>query len=428
LSANNEKPEGSQLRATSKFLDGLPQLKTYKNVLYVPAERARKVTDSRLRYIGGLLDSEGDAITEGFLHRAGERFSKVPAQTPAQRIKKPALYLGWLFSAYGHVLLESLARLWAAKDVEASFYVFHSPQVATPPSFFLEFLKRVGIPEKKVIIPNQATTFAQLHVPEAAAALKQYTYRDATAQIYRSIAGPSKERNERPLYISRSRLEWHRRLTAGEDVLENLLAQNGFDVIYPETLPISEQITLFRDRVHFVGPEGSAMHNILFNAGRPHVVCFTAGQPNDNFLFCDAISGADTLYVQACDTGGYPDFGRQTPLRLDIAAAVGALQREGLLGEIDLTGYQAEIDRRHRELWAEVRIQLGIMRNQPRAALDDVFKHCGYIATPRVNELLRRAHSETTETADDAESSANYSASDESVSRIDLNDEEYDGE
>lgn len=66
----------------------------------------------------------------------------------------------------------------------------------------------------------------------------------------------------RRLYVSRRGDT--KRPMLNEDALEQALAARGFQIVRPETLPVADQIALFRDADVIAGPTGAALANILF--------------------------------------------------------------------------------------------------------------------------------------------------------------------
>ena len=73
---------------------------------------------------------------------------------------------------------------------------------------------------------------------------------------------PSKSR----LYISRSRLPHGLRKIERETELDQLLLDRGWTVMYPEQLPVNEQLRHLRQAQVIAGPLGSAFH-LLFAFG-----------------------------------------------------------------------------------------------------------------------------------------------------------------
>jgi capsular polysaccharide biosynthesis protein len=78
---------------------------------------------------------------------------------------------------------------------------------------------------------------------------------------------PEKNSIVRPfryVYVARSSLESSGRIMINESVLIDWLKRNKFEVVYPETLSIMEQFSLFREAKLVVGVAGSALLNVTF--------------------------------------------------------------------------------------------------------------------------------------------------------------------
>ena len=138
-------------------------------------------------------------------------------------------------------------------------------------------------------MPAQPTRFERLIVPWPAFEIRGRAYRGFTDLFPRPAAT-----DPRPVFVSRSRLATDARVVAGERTLERALAAAGHRIVHPETLSTPEQLEVFSSHRRYAGVIGSAMHNVLFNAG-PEVVYLTDGEPNLNFLVCDELVGANSL-------------------------------------------------------------------------------------------------------------------------------------
>lgn len=346
---------------------GLPDVAIFGEVLLTPASRG----DGSTRYRGAVFDSDDHRIESADLVREGVRVNGGGTEPAQARITGTGLYLGWLFPEYGHALLESLARCWPA--AECDFAVYHAPRTTEVPSFLQAHLDRLGIPS--TIIPTKPTRFERLLIPRPAFEIKKRAYR-GFLEIFPGRQGT----DNRPVYVSRSRLPPRQRAVAGEGLLERHLSD--YRVVYPEKLSTAEQIEVFASHTTYVGMIGSAMHNILFNRS-PEVVYLTDGPPNPNFLLCDELVEANSLYVGCCDLGGLPDLGRRMPLRLDLVRVAQAL-------DVSMDpGLQARVDQRHREMWAEVRLKEAVGQRDP-TAFDDLRRYYSGPKTPKLSQLEKR--------------------------------------
>jgi capsular polysaccharide biosynthesis protein len=66
----------------------------------------------------------------------------------------------------------------------------------------------------------------------------------------------------RRLYVSRARAA--RRRLVNEEQVRLWLSLRGFETVEPESLSVAEQIALFSEASHIVGPEGAALTNMIF--------------------------------------------------------------------------------------------------------------------------------------------------------------------
>ncbi len=92
------------------------------------------------------------------------------------------------------------------------------------------------------------------------------------------------------LYLSRSRLPPGCRRLAEEPLLEQELHRRGWSVIYPETLPLTQQLRLLAEAKIIAGCIGSAMHLLMYFgealAGRPMIGLGPIDQRlNRNFVY-----------------------------------------------------------------------------------------------------------------------------------------------
>ena len=62
------------------------------------------------------------------------------------------------------------------------------------------------------------------------------------------------------LYVSRSRLPGHLGGLLFEDLLEENLIAEGYAIMYPEQLPIAEQVAVYASARQFIFAEGSSLH------------------------------------------------------------------------------------------------------------------------------------------------------------------------
>lgn len=75
------------------------------------------------------------------------------------------------------------------------------------------------------------------------------------------------------LYFSRKNMNW--RLLSNDDEVAAFLKAQGFEVIYPETMSLAEQATMWRNAEVIVAPNGSSTLNIIFSAPTLKLIVLT---------------------------------------------------------------------------------------------------------------------------------------------------------
>ena len=201
---------------------------------------------------------------ESFLRRDRESLIQEPstedtgASAPALTIDEDVVYLGWLFSHYGHFLMQSLARIWHLADLDPTVKViFHAanPEQSRPTSWAQRILAAFGIPPERILTLDEPARIRRLIVPEPLFAPRSVAD-DHTVRVHEAMAEPYRDLASRiagdiqpsaqPLYLSRRRLPSSQRLIIGEAQLEDVLQQQGFQIAYPETMSFEDQVRLIQ--------------------------------------------------------------------------------------------------------------------------------------------------------------------------------------
>lgn len=199
------------------------------------------------------------------------------------------MWIGHIFPHYGHFLLESLARLWPLKLLKLDNFKFvahiEGGNYALP--FIQQFFSLLGISEQNLICVDSPKQFEQLLVPTASYALGVYNtpFQDSTWQLISSQIRVNTNFGSK-VYFSRLRFNQSKPKTKrflNEEEIERLFEDNGFQVIYPETLSVEQQISAAKNAGIVAGCIGSAMYNAAFMKENGKVFIIAP----DNFCFPD---------------------------------------------------------------------------------------------------------------------------------------------
>lgn len=211
---------------------------------------------------------------------------------PADTVEGPMLFADMLSGHFGHVILESTARLWinavpelapltALPGIGFSHQGLRSlpadPTNIRWPGFVKDILRAAGMPAarlrvaarplrvRSLIVPRRLSPFARgWGMGPAFGALMAMAGQRLAAG---AAAGPAAAPR---LYLSRSRLPAAARgLQDGQETeVEALFAARGFAVVHPQELPLSDQAALLRQATHVAGLQGSQLHLTAFAPDR----------------------------------------------------------------------------------------------------------------------------------------------------------------
>ncbi|MDO5613791.1 MAG: glycosyltransferase 61 family protein [Paracoccus sp. (in: a-proteobacteria)] len=237
----------------------------YDDAVVCPIQK-HKTTDCR-QYLGVfdrfgrlLPDTIADRNHGTYLYRAADL---PPPAAIADAPEGEAIYAGVFFHHFGHFLIESMARLWYAKDRPDLPVVWIGvdswPHQPTIRQWQRDMLDILGIrnPLRVLIAPER---FKQLHVPGPG-----YRYADwchpQQAAFLAAYDGPPQEPGRR-LWLSRNGVHNDVGL-ANSDIVERRLADDGWIVARPETFPLREQLDMLSRAETIAGEEGSAFHSLL---------------------------------------------------------------------------------------------------------------------------------------------------------------------
>ncbi|GAA4187859.1 hypothetical protein GCM10022219_01200 [Microbacterium oryzae] len=263
--------------------------RTVTDAVVSPVARHREPGDEHDRLLMGVFDGADDYVPGTVTdRRSGERGEPAPAELRAGDEPGPhpeAIYAGKLHMHFGHFLLESLARLWFARDRPHVAVVWTAEHTWEDESFRpwqREILDILGI-RNPILFVTRPTRFATLHVPDIGYRYDDWIHPDH-ARFLAQHAGPSVEPGRR-LWLSRSAIHSDNR-DLGAEAAERHLRAAGWFVAHPEQLTVREQLDQLSRAETIAGEEGSAFHAVLLLAdisGRRLEVIRRRGAEHRNF-------------------------------------------------------------------------------------------------------------------------------------------------
>lgn len=208
----------------------------------------------------------------GVKHLEGERFRlKYPFEyDTVQDLPGTSYYLDCEFEdIYGHNLIEVWPQLWAL-SLLPHFDDLHFVTSIRLKPYVLQVLELLGAPSDRVVHLDHPVRCERLLVPTPAIKARRYVH-PVSSTIFDKIStlrfsdvppDPALAGIGSKIYLSRAGLD-ERRL-ANEAEIEALVTEFGFSVVRPEAFSLEDQMRMYAQATHLIGPGGSGMHNAVF--------------------------------------------------------------------------------------------------------------------------------------------------------------------
>jgi hypothetical protein len=241
----------------------------------------------------------------------------------ARNVEGPVIFAGPFHNHFGHFVAECIHRLYAKKrfphlaSAKIAFQALGWKQFSAAP-WASDVLAMCGIDMADIILIDRPMRFAELHVPVQGRILGGMLLIEGYADLFPLADLPAvPEAAASPhLYVSRAR-HMYSGSFFGESMLENLLADEGFTIVHPESMPLKEFILLLRQAETITFCEGSAIHNLEL-CGRIRAKAFVIGRRGGTAERFGAILDSIVASWEVADSThtGVPldwDSGRERP-------------------------------------------------------------------------------------------------------------------
>lgn len=233
----------------------------------------------------GVFDANGKFVDSSLQYR-GKNTQFIPSYLPADEYMDcDAVFLGNAYHHFGHFIIEHLNRTWGIEKIHANNvkYVFIDNKNIGAKSWLFDFTDMLGIMREDVIILNKSMRFKNIYIPmqslnnsgnmwapEFKIGFDLMRENVAAEQVYERV------------YVSRAKLPDTMR-TYNEEKIQKVFERNGFHVIYPETLPLQQQVAIIGNCKYLAGCAGTALHMGLFMRPGGRIVQLNrSGDINDN--------------------------------------------------------------------------------------------------------------------------------------------------
>ena len=207
---------------------------------------------------------------------------------------------------YGHWLLELLPRIALYREIDdwarGKAVIAKHPQRTL--KLRIDTLRRAGISRDDIIIQGKEilraarvyftepfSTHSHVHAPFAIEYLRQWAGTDLSP-----VAG------RRKLFVPRP--EGTKRQALNQAAMAERLRARGYAVVLPELMAVSEQIRVFSEASHVVGPIGAALTNLVWSAEGTRVLTTMPATAREYFFWDIAGQRGQPYHCVVCPTHG----------------------------------------------------------------------------------------------------------------------------
>jgi capsular polysaccharide biosynthesis protein len=198
---------------------------------------------------------------------------------------------------------------------------------------YVNLLEALGVSRERLLFhdPTGVSVFPRLYVPSWPAGDRLRPMK-GWFDVYNSLAIPGAPNEDLRLYLSRDNNA--RRQLLNEPEICQIFARHGFQVVYPERLPLAETVDLFSRAAIVAAPYGSALRNIAFAPSHP--VALVLMPPSSRvFRYGAALwlaeTGARLAFVRGMPVDPLPfaedDLPDHTPSSASWVVAVSEVER-----------------------------------------------------------------------------------------------------
>ena len=206
---------------------------------------------------------------------------------PGRRLDA-AVFAGFLYDQYGHFLLESLARLWPPATSPGVPVVWIAAWAEELAPWMVVMLDLMAVGSQRVVVAWRTgpVEVGELLVPDPGFEFGRFMHPWIARRLASRPVDSDAARDH--VWLSRSR----RAPISGldeEEQLDERLAEEGWLVLHPEDLTVSQQLDALAGAVHVGGLEGSALHTLALLRGFKGTVDLFTRQNHQNF---EVVAGA----------------------------------------------------------------------------------------------------------------------------------------
>lgn len=265
-----------------------------------------------------------------------------PSPAAKRRLDGSYYYLDCVFSGhFGHLTTEVLCRLWgweqAKREIPDLKVLFHTGR-GKAGGLERRLFTAYGIAESDLVASDGPVRLRSVVGASPMWHNKEPHYvhpdiQEVWSRMTAGLLGDGQPSTHERIFVSRGPSLGHRRGCHNQEQVERFFAERGYHVIYPEELPLSEQVALFAGARVVAGFGGSALFNLMHTQRLEAVVVLSshAYVARNEHMFTSLLGGELHYFWGRSDVAP-PAVGRRkasdrSPWTLDFDEVGGDLDR-----------------------------------------------------------------------------------------------------
>ena len=275
-----------------------------KDATILPAKA--DINGNRLWCIGGVIDEKGKYVEESSTENLNlfggiYEFEKKDVQI----IDEEVIFMGPFLSHWGHFICDQISRLWFILENPRKYKIAYcglnwGAKETDLWGNYLEFFTLLGIEKEQLINIKVPTKFKKIIIPEFSFVMDNY-YTKEFKKIFTTVISNIEEQNLTPyekIFYSRQAFIDAKSRENGEKELQEIFSENGYKVIEPEKLTLSEQIFYMNHCKEMAATSGSITHNLLFAPEGLNVIILNKMYLMNNYqMVIDSIMDVNIICV-----------------------------------------------------------------------------------------------------------------------------------
>ena len=235
-------------------------IKICRNSVILPLKISENAQVRNAVYQGGVVDNTGKFIAGH--DRKDHKNINLSCLSgyeyqDCQNIKETVIYGGICFGAFGHLLTESMCRLWYAFENEYRIVMLLPPDVK---HINMDIFDLMGIRDR-ILFLKEPTRFEKVIVPDQTLRL-HFDYKTEHCIPYEKIIQAAPKMNYEKIYLTRSHLKNTNDIN--EEYFEKFFRKRGYVIIAPEEYSFEEQVGIINAAKDVICTMGTLSHLALF--------------------------------------------------------------------------------------------------------------------------------------------------------------------